>query len=84
MQGENRECDQVLSDWHLILHRPCDLYPRGQTAAQYAPEHETSRPLTGSGGLSPQSCHCLLDLFWILYHCLNCNQLAIGPEVNLR
>jgi len=60
--GENFECAQVLSPWHLILHRPCDRHPLGQTAAQYAPEHAMSRPFAGSGGLSPQSCHCLLDL----------------------
>ena len=32
--GENFECAQVLSAWHLILHRPCDRHPLGQTAAQ--------------------------------------------------
>ena len=63
MHGENLECDQVLSAWHLIRHRPRERHPIGQTAAQYAPEHLTSRPFSGTGGLSPQSCHCLFDLF---------------------
>merc|ERR1712131_344909 len=62
MHGENFECDQVLSAWHLIRHRPRERHPIGQTAAQYAPEHFTSRPFSGTGGLLPQSCHCLFDL----------------------
>ena len=67
MHGENFECDQVLSAWHLIRHLPCDRHPMGQTAAQYAPEQLTSRPPIGTGGLSPQSCHCLFDLSRFFY-----------------
>ena len=62
--GENLECDQVLSAWHFIFHRPCDRHPIGHTAAQMAPEHLTSRPFNGVGGLLPHSCHCLFDLLW--------------------
>ena len=67
-QGENLECDHVLSAWHFIFHRPCDRHPIGQTAAHMAPEQLTSRPFTGVGGLSPQSCHCLFDLFGLKFY----------------
>ena len=64
IHGENLECDQVLSAWHLTLHLPLDRQPMGQTAAQYGPWHFTSWPFSGTFGLSPQSCHCLIDLLW--------------------
>ena len=50
-----------MSALHLIVHRACDRHPIGQTAAHLSPEHSTARAFAGSGGASPQSCHCLVD-----------------------
>ena len=53
--GESSEWLQLLSLRHLVIHRPCDRHPIGQTATQNGPTHSTATAWSGSAGLSPQS-----------------------------